>query len=158
MIEVATREKFYKNVAHEPLHPIVPKDPRTHRASSSTPAVAPSRTTHSGGASSTSSSNIGILKMFRCIFAMCCHTDQCLDVMDQRLQIVRRNQEIIHSQQDEPLFGFPDVTVYPPVPDPYDSLTPAELAAFGIGSARVNDDDDDDHDEANDNEEMEDNE
>jgi hypothetical protein len=40
MIEVVTREKFYKDVAHEPLHPAVPKDPRTHHASSSAPAVA----------------------------------------------------------------------------------------------------------------------
>jgi hypothetical protein len=29
--------------------------------------------------------------------------------MDQRLQIVRHNQEIIYSQRDEPLQEFPDV-------------------------------------------------
>jgi hypothetical protein len=52
MIEVVTKEKFYKDVAQEPLHPVVPKDPRTHRASSLAPPVAPSRTTRSGGASS----------------------------------------------------------------------------------------------------------
>jgi hypothetical protein len=63
--------------------------------------------------------------------------------MDQRLQIVRRNQEIIHSQRDEPLHEFPDVLIFPPVPDPYDSLTLAELAAFGIGPARASSDDDD---------------
>jgi hypothetical protein len=55
---------------------------------------------------------------------------------------VRRNQEIIHSQQDEPLQEFPDVPVFSPVLDPYASLTPAELAAFGIGPAHVFDDDD----------------
>jgi hypothetical protein len=38
---------------------------------------------------------------------------------------------------------FPDVPVFLPVPDPYNSLTPAELAAFGIGPARVSSDDDD---------------
>jgi hypothetical protein len=64
MIEVVAHEKFYKDVAHEPLRPTMPKDPRTHRAGSSTPAAAPSQTTHSGGASSTSSVNSGILKMF----------------------------------------------------------------------------------------------
>jgi hypothetical protein len=143
MIEAVTREKFYK-------------DPMIHRASSSTPTVTPSRTTHNGGASSASSSNTGILKMFRGIFVMCCCIDQHLDVMDQHLQIVRRNQEIIHGQWDEPLFEFPDVLVYPPVPNPYDSLTPAELATFSIGPARV--DDDDDGDEVNGNEETEDNE
>jgi hypothetical protein len=68
MIEVVTREKFYKDVAHESICLTVPKDPRTHRASSSTPVVVPFRTTRSGGASSTSSSNIGILKMFMGIF------------------------------------------------------------------------------------------
>jgi hypothetical protein len=57
--------------------------------------------------------------------------------MDLRLQIVRRNQEIIHSQWDEPLQEFPDVPVFPPVPNPYGSLSPTELAAFGIGPARV---------------------
>jgi hypothetical protein len=62
--------------------------------------------------------------------------------MDQRLQIVRHNQEIIHSQRDEPLQEFPDVPVFPPIPDPYSSLTPVELAAFGIGPARVSCDDD----------------
>jgi hypothetical protein len=62
--------------------------------------------------------------------------------MDQRLQIVQRNQEIIHNQQDEPLQEFPDVSVFPPVYDPYGSLTPVELAAFGIGPARVSSDDD----------------
>jgi hypothetical protein len=45
---------------------------------------------------------------------------------------VRRNQEIIHSQWDEPLQEFPDVPVLPPVPGPYTSLTPTELAACGM--------------------------
>jgi hypothetical protein len=71
MIEMVTHEKFYKDVAHGPLHPAVPKDPWAPRASSSAPAAAPSRTTRDGGASSAASSNSGILKMFRGIFAMC---------------------------------------------------------------------------------------
>jgi hypothetical protein len=77
--------------------------------------------------------------------------------MDQRLQIVRHNQEIIHSQWDEPLQEFPDVPVFPPVPDPYGSLTPTKLAAFGIGPARVSSDDDDEA-QTNDDEETEDDE
>jgi hypothetical protein len=56
---------------------------------------------------------------------------------------VRHNQEIIHSQWDEPLQELPDIPVFPPVPNPYDSLTPTELAAFGIGRAHVSLDDDD---------------
>jgi hypothetical protein len=76
MIEVVTKEKLYKDVAHESLRPVVPKDPRTHRATSSTPAGALSRTTHCGGASSTPSVNSGILKMFWGIFAMCQRMDQ----------------------------------------------------------------------------------
>jgi hypothetical protein len=63
--------------------------------------------------------------------------------MDQRLQIVRCNQEIIHSQWDEPLQEFPDVPIFPPVPDPYGSLTPVELATFGIDPARASLDDND---------------
>jgi hypothetical protein len=77
--------------------------------------------------------------------------------MDHRLQIVRRNQEIIHSQRDEPLQEFSDIPVFPLVPDPYGSLTPTELAAFGIGPARVSSDDDDEA-QADDDEEMEDDE
>jgi hypothetical protein len=77
--------------------------------------------------------------------------------MDQHLQIVWCNQEIIHSQRDEPLQEFPDVPVFPPVPDPYGSLTPAELAAFGIGPAHVSSDDNDEA-QADDDEEMEDDE
>jgi hypothetical protein len=73
-------------------------------------------------------------------------------VLHQHLQIVRRNQEIIHSQWDEPLLEFPDVPVFPPVPDPYNSLTPAELAAFGIGPARVSLDDDNEAQAADDEE------
>jgi hypothetical protein len=49
--------------------------------------------------------------------------------------------------------------VYPPVPDTYASLTPAELAAFSIGPARStagSDNDDDDEEEANAEEETED--
>uniref|UniRef100_UPI003D13CE9D hypothetical protein n=1 Tax=Sedimenticola sp. TaxID=1940285 RepID=UPI003D13CE9D len=80
------------------------------------PAVAPSHSTRSGGAPSTPTTNFGILKMLQGIFATCRCTDQRLDVMDQRLQIVRRNQEIIHSQRDEPLQEFPD---FPRIPDPY---------------------------------------
>jgi hypothetical protein len=68
---------------------------------------------------------------------------------------MRCNQEIIHSQQDEPLQEFPDVPVFPPVPDPYGSLTPTELVAFGIGPACVSLDDDDEA-QADDNEETED--
>jgi hypothetical protein len=85
MIEVVTREKFYKDVAHEPLRPVVPKDLRTHHASSSATLVASSRTTHNGGASSTSSTNTGFMKMFRDIFAMCRRMDQRMDVMEQHL-------------------------------------------------------------------------
>jgi hypothetical protein len=142
MIEVVTKEKFYKDSKHDPLRPVVPKDLRTSRASAS--ASAAPRTTHSGGASSTSSTNSSFLKMFRGIFAMCRRTDQCLDVMEQRLHIVRHNHEIIHSQRDELLLEFPDVPVFPPIPNPYASLT-----------AHVSNDDDDEE-EANDDEEMED--
>jgi hypothetical protein len=77
------------------------------------------------------------------IFTTCRCTDQYLDVMDHRLQIMRRNQEIIHSQQDEPLQEFPDVSVFPLIPDPYDSLTLAVLATFGIGPAHASSDDND---------------
>jgi hypothetical protein len=162
MIEVVAHEMFYKDVAHEPLHPAVSKDPRTSRIASSSPVVAPSHTTRSGGASSSSSANFSILKMFQGIFAIYCRTDQRMEVMEQRIQIVWRNQKIIHSQWDAPLLEFPDLPVYPPVLDPYASLTPVELAAFGIDSARdLNDDDDDDDDddeEANDDEETDDDE
>jgi hypothetical protein len=70
---------------------------------------------------------------------------------------VRRNQEIIHNQRDEPLQEIPDVPIFSPVPDPYGSLTPVELAAFGIGPARVSLDDDDEAQVDND-EDMEDDE
>jgi hypothetical protein len=158
MIEVVAHEKLYKDVKHESLRPTVPKDPRTLRASS-TPAVAPSRTTHTGGASSAPRVNSGILKMFRDIFATCWHMDQCMYVMEQCLQIVRHNQKIIHSQRDELHFEFLDVPVFLPIPKPYASLTAAELVAFGIGPVRAPNDDDDDEEEAtNDNEETEDDE
>jgi hypothetical protein len=163
MIEVMPHEKFYKDLAHEPLRPAVPKDPRTHRTSSPPPVVSPTRTTHSGGASSSSSSSkSGFLKMFWGIFAMCHRTDQRLDVIEKLMEIIHRNQEIIHSQGDEPLLEFPDVPVYPPVADTYASLTPTELATFGIcpsyAPTASNDDNDDDEEEANDDEEMEDDE
>jgi hypothetical protein len=77
--------------------------------------------------------------------------------MDQCLQIVRRNQEIIHSQWDELLQEFFDVPVFPSVPDPYSSLTPVELAGFGISPACVSSDDDDET-QADDDEETEDDE
>jgi hypothetical protein len=86
------------------------------------------------------------------------HTDQCMDVMEQHLNIVHRNQDIIHNQRDGPFLDFPDVLVYPPVPDPYASLTPTELAAFGIGPSRSPVDSDDEEEEANDDEGMEDDE
>jgi hypothetical protein len=72
MIETVAHEKFYKDVCHDSLHPAVPKDPRASRAG---PAASPSRTTHSGGASSASSTNSDFLKMFRGIFEMCRHPD-----------------------------------------------------------------------------------
>jgi hypothetical protein len=53
--------------------------------------------------------------------------------------------------------GVPRRPVFPPVPDPYGSLTPAEFAAFGIDPARVSSDDDDEA-QANDEEETEDDE
>jgi hypothetical protein len=140
MIESVAHEKFYKDVCHDTLRHAVPKDPRASRAGSS---ATPSRTTRSGGAPSAPAPNSDILKMFRGIFVICQRTDQCLDVMDQRLQIVRHNQKIIHSQRDKPLQEFPDIPVFPPVPDPYSSLAPAELAAFNIGPARVSSEDDD---------------
>jgi hypothetical protein len=92
---------------------------------------------------------------------MCRRTDQCLDVIEQCMEVVCRNQEIIHSQRDEPLHEFPGVPVFPPVLDPYASLAPAELAIFDIGPSHAPagfDDDDDDEDEANNDEETEDDE
>jgi hypothetical protein len=90
-------------VCHDSLRPVVPKDPRASRAgSSATPTAAPSHTTRSGSAPSAPATNSGILKMLQDIFVTCRCTDQRLDVMDRRLQIVRRNQKIIHSQRDEP--------------------------------------------------------
>jgi hypothetical protein len=84
---------------------------------------------------------------------MCHHTDQRLDVIEQRMEILCRNQEIIHSQRDEPLLEFPDVHIYPPIADPYASLTPAEFAAFGIDpSYALVGSDDDDEEAVNDNE------
>jgi hypothetical protein len=122
--------------------PAVPKDPRaSHVGSFAAPTAAPSRTPHSGGVPSAPTSNFGI--MLWGIFATCRCTDQRLDVMDQCLQIVRHSQEIIHSQWDEPIQEFPNVPIFPPIPDPYGSLTPTELAAFGIGPTRVSSDDDD---------------
>jgi hypothetical protein len=64
MIEMVTKEKFYKDSRHDPLRPAVPKDLRaSHAGSSVAPAAAPSRTTRSGGASSASSINNGFLKI-----------------------------------------------------------------------------------------------
>jgi hypothetical protein len=70
---------------------------------------------------------------------------------------VRHNQEVIHSQREEPLLGFPNVPIFSPVLDPYASHTPAELATFGISPARVYDDNDDEE-QADDDEEMKDDE
>jgi hypothetical protein len=51
------------------------------------------------------------------------------------------------------------VPIFPPVPNPYASLTPAKLASFGIGLARAPDDDDEEEEEAaNDDEETKDDE
>jgi hypothetical protein len=131
MIKSVTQEKLYKDVCHDSLCHVVPKDPRaSHAGSSAVAATAPSRINHNGGAPSAPTTNSGILKMLQGIFAPCRCTDQRLDVVDHHLQIVRHNQEIIHSQQDEPLQEFPDVHVFPPVPDPYGSLTLAELATI----------------------------
>jgi hypothetical protein len=80
MIETVAHERFYKDVAHEPLCPIVLKDPRSCRTSPPLD-VASTRTTCSSGASSSSSINSLFLKMFRGIFTMCHHTDQRMDVI-----------------------------------------------------------------------------
>jgi hypothetical protein len=61
MIETMAHEKFYKDVKHEPLRPAVLKDLRTHHTVSPPPAVAPSCSTHSGGASSSSTQGFGML-------------------------------------------------------------------------------------------------
>jgi hypothetical protein len=135
MIEMVTKDKFYKDSRHDPLHPAVPKDPRTSHASAS--AYAAPCTAHNSGASSASSTNSSFLKMFIGIFAMCHCTNQHLDVMEQCLQSVRCNQENIHCQQDEPFLEFPNVPVFSPVPDHYASLTPTELATFSTGPAHV---------------------
>jgi hypothetical protein len=75
-----------------------------------------------------------------------------MDVMEQPLQIVQCNQEIIHSHRDELFLEFPDVPVFPLIPDPYASLTPAKFAAFGIGPARIDDDDEEEEEAVRDDE------
>jgi hypothetical protein len=77
------------------------------------------------------------------------------------MEIVHRNQEIIHSQRDEPLLEFPDVPVYPPIANPYASLTPTELATFGVGPSYAHassDDDNENKEVTNDDEEAKDDE
>jgi hypothetical protein len=83
MIESVAQEKFYKDVRQDSLHPGLLKDPRASRVGSS--AAAPSHTTRSGGAPSVPAQKFSILKMLWGIFATCRHTDQHLDVMDQRI-------------------------------------------------------------------------
>jgi hypothetical protein len=64
MIEYVAQEKFYKDVCHDYLRPIVPKDPMASRAGSfAAPADAPSCSTRSGGALSAPAPNSSILKM-----------------------------------------------------------------------------------------------
>jgi hypothetical protein len=130
MIETVAHERFYKYVAHEPLRPAVLKGLAHRHTSPPPPDVTPTHTTYNGGASFSSSSNSGFLKMSWGIFAMCHRTDQRMDVMERRMDIIHRNQEILQSQRDEPLIEFSDEPVYPPVPNPYASLTLVELAAF----------------------------
>jgi hypothetical protein len=115
MIESVAQKKFYKDVLHDSLRHAMPKDLRASRAGI---FAAPSHTTHNGGAPSAPATNSDILKMLWGIFATCRCTDHRLDVMNQRLQIVQCNQEIIHSQWDEPLQEVPKVPDFPPVPDP----------------------------------------
>jgi hypothetical protein len=53
------------------------------------------------------------------------------------------------------------VPVYPPIADPYASLTPTELDTFGVGPSYApagSDDDGEDEEAANDDEEIEDDE
>jgi hypothetical protein len=57
-----------------------------------------------------------MLKMFQGIFTICHRFDQRLDVIEKHIEIVHRNQEIIHSQRDEPLQEFLDVPVFPAIP------------------------------------------
>jgi hypothetical protein len=89
MIEVVAHEKFYKDVAHEPLHPAIPR-PLVHRHTSLAPDVAP-RATRGGGASRASSANSGILKMFWGVFFMCHRTNQGMYVMDHRINTLHMN-------------------------------------------------------------------
>jgi hypothetical protein len=70
---------------------------------------------------------------------------------------VRCNQEFIHIQRDEPLLEYPNVPVFPPIPEPYASPTSTELDAFDIGPAHVSDNDDDEE-KADDDKETEDDE
>jgi hypothetical protein len=160
MIERVAHERFYYDVAHEPLCPVLAKYPICCRSSPPPDAVPPC-TTRSGGASS-SSVNSGFLKMFRGIFAMCRCTNQHMDVLERHTEILQRNQDIIHNQRDEPLLEFLEELINPPFPDSYASLTQSELAAFDVGvhcaPAPTGSGDGDDEGEANDDEEMEDDE
>jgi hypothetical protein len=115
MIELVAHEKFYKDVAHEPLRPAVLKGPACHHFSP--PLDVALHTTRGGGASSSFSSNSDFLKMFRGIFAMCRRIDQRMDVMEQHLNIVCRNQDLFHSPRD-PLIEFLDVSSSLPYPTP----------------------------------------
>jgi hypothetical protein len=64
IIESVAHEKFYKDVHHDSLRPVVPKDPSASCVgSSAAPAATPSHTTCSGGAPSASAPNSDILKM-----------------------------------------------------------------------------------------------
>jgi hypothetical protein len=118
-------------VRHDSLRPAVPKDPRASRASSSaTPAAAPSRTTRSGGAPSAPAPNSGILKMLWGIFATCQCTDQRLDVMDQLLQIVWRNQEIISQPTGRAAPGVPRRLYLPARPRPLWLADSCRVACF----------------------------
>jgi hypothetical protein len=75
MIETVAHERFYKDVAHEALHPVAP-EALVHHDTSPPLDVAPSHATRGYGASSSSSSaNFRIMKMFWGIFVMCHHIE-----------------------------------------------------------------------------------
>ena len=138
MIEHVSKRTFVKDVVHQDLKPQIPS------AASRPPPTA---------STSSSTGRSGVLKFLKGIFAMCQRTQDTVDSVRARQNVLLENQCNLHRlTPNAPAFvEFAEEPVPPPVADPFSSLTPQEMTYFGF---EAKGDDEEEHDDADNDEDV----
>jgi hypothetical protein len=135
LVEAVSKRTFVKDVEHIPLCSKKQYNSLPPSAISVPSAAATSSDVRRIAVSSSSSSGrSAFFKLFKGLFSICQSNKQSMDVVCEHQEVLLENQQILHHkmQVEQPFVEFSPIEALPELPDPFASLTAAEMVFHGM--------------------------